>query len=201
MSLVTPHVSCRRSSLRRAVSFECDVRSGLWDGPAPHRVRDLSPEGLWLDSDLPLSAGDALVLVFRPPRWPAHLQPVSALAQVARVGLNRRRHDADPSGMGLRFVDLRPGDRHMLTHLLRGLPPPLPRPRRPRSPSPARPDVLTLDDGKRLTFRAEAPLLTAGTPRPLASSPRIVAPAAPVAEPTLLRPTRRAHLRLVAPAV
>jgi hypothetical protein len=190
----------RRSSLRRAVSLDCDVRSKLWDGPAPHRVRDLSPEGLWLDSDLPLATGDALVLVFRPPRWPRHLHPVSALAQVVRVGRGRRRHQPDPGGMGLRFVDLRPSDRHLLTHLLRGLPPPLPRAPRPLPPSSARPHVLTLEDGPQVAFRAEAPLLTAGTARPLGSSPRSVPdpPAATTCAVATSSPARpHPHLRLV----
>jgi hypothetical protein len=118
----------RRSVLRRAVRTCCVVRSSLWDGAAPHLMTDLSADGAWLATDLPLEAGEQLVLTFRPPRWPAGQLPVRLRAEVVRVELPRRRGDLRQAGMGVRFLGLDPAMRARLSKTLRGLPPPLPPP-------------------------------------------------------------------------
>lgn len=120
-----------RSTVRRAVRLCCVVRSTLWDGVAPHLVTDLSIDGAWLATELPLEEGERLVLTFRPPRWPAGERPLRLRAEVVRVELPRRRKDLRQAGMGVRFLDLDSGTRALLAGALRGLPPPLPPPTLP----------------------------------------------------------------------
>ena len=117
-----------RTTVRRAVRLCCVVRSTLWDGVAPHLVTDLSIDGAWLATDLPLEAGERLLLTFRPPRWPAGERPLRLRAEVVRVELPRRRTDLRQAGMGVRVLDLDSGTRARLAGALRGLPPPLPPP-------------------------------------------------------------------------
>jgi hypothetical protein len=160
----------RRGELRRAVRVEADVVSDCWDGSVPFVATNLSPDGLWLDSDLPLDVGEEVLVSLRPPHW-GHEEPLTALAQVARVGLFRRRRERRVSGMGLRFVDMEQLHAELLQHVLRGLPPPLPK-RSQRSPllEVERPSIeemaglppIVLADGTRFTLRAEGALLTAG---------------------------------------
>jgi hypothetical protein len=154
----TPRLESRpgRRSLRRSVRLETDVMSELWDGAVPLLATDLSLQGLWLESDLPLHVGSELAVSFVPPRWP-HAAPFCARARVARVALARRRLDA--SGPGL---DVRAEQAARLAEALRGVPPPLPRLLATRSRvRRATLTELELEDGRLLAFRAEAPLLTA----------------------------------------
>lgn len=155
----------RRRALRRAVSLECAVHSPLWDGPAWYQATDVSPFGLWLHSDLALELGDRVVLGFRPPRWPEWAWPVTAVGEVVRVSLPRRRGDRHPAGMAVRFTEIDPETAAQMQLRLRGLPPALP-PR--RTPGPVididLPQALVLSDGTCFELRAEAELLTAGRP-------------------------------------
>jgi len=116
----------RRTAMRRAVRMCCVVRSALWDGAAPYLVTDLSSDGAWLSTDLPLDAGDQVVLTFRPPGWPAGQVPLRLQGEVVRVELPRRRDDPREAGMGVRFLGLDPNVRTRIATVLRGLPPPLP---------------------------------------------------------------------------
>jgi hypothetical protein len=153
----------RRRTLRRAVQLECAVHSPLWDGPAWYVATDVSPQGLWLTTDLALEVGERLMLSFRPPRWPDWCWPVTAFGEVVRVSLPRRRSDRHAAGMGVRFSEIDPVAGAEMELLLRGLPPPLPR-RRALEPvmDVEQPHVLVLDDGSCFELRAEAVLLTAG---------------------------------------
>jgi hypothetical protein len=94
-------------------------------------MTDLSSDGAWLATDLPVEVGEQLVLTFRPPRWPAGVRPVRLRAEVVRVSLPRRRGDLRAAGMGIRFLGLDPALRATLATTLRGLPPPLPLPALP----------------------------------------------------------------------
>jgi hypothetical protein len=166
LMLMTPvSAPSRRRALRRAVALECAVHSPLWDGPAFYLATDLSPDGLWLNTDLTLEVGERLMLSFRPPRWPDWCWPVMAFGEVVRVSLLRRRSDRNAAGMAVRFEQIDPVASQEMTLLLRGLPPPLPR-LRPLAPAidPEAPHALVLDDGSWLELRAEAPLLSAARP-------------------------------------
>jgi hypothetical protein len=163
MSVIPVMSPSRRQSVRRAVDLACDVRSDRWNGALPLAARDISPDGLWLASPFALDPGEQLVLAFRPPRWPVGCLPVVALGEVVRADMRRRRSDALPPGMGVRFVDIAYADQSLMQRALRGLPPPLPP--RPRADSPARVDAeasFMLDDGEMIAFRPLAPLLTHG---------------------------------------
>lgn len=182
MPEVQEQPSSRRSSVRRHVHINASVLSDVWDAGVPHLATDLSEEGLWLQSQLPLEAGTELEVSFRPPRW-AGDAPLTALAAVARVGLFRRRPDMASSGMGLRFIDLEDANRDRLRACLRGLPPPLPG-RSANSPPPLRlslptpeipvhdveeieltdDDIIFIHGGQEFTLRAEGALLTGGRP-------------------------------------
>ncbi|HEX2677456.1 MAG TPA: PilZ domain-containing protein [Polyangiales bacterium] len=194
--------STRRKSLRRAVRLEADVLADLWDGPVPFVATNLSPDGLFLESDLPLEIGSELIVSFVPPRWQTS-EPVTALAEVARVGLFRRRRERRMSGMGLRFLELENCESDLLAEALRGLPPPLPKRSdrhttielvRPSLDEGAFPQVV-LADGSRFTFRAEGALLTAGRgPEPML--PRNYAPVVPLSS-TMSAILRRTHAEVI----
>ncbi|MDH5672405.1 MAG: PilZ domain-containing protein [Myxococcales bacterium] len=174
MTLISaPSSSSRRLHLRRAVQIDCDVQSPLWDGSLAYRAEDLSPLGMWLPSQLPLSEGDQLVVSFRPPRWPRRARPVTARAEVVRVALARRRRDGFSSGMGLCFTELAEEQRRLMEQLLRGLPPPLPQQRVVSANAVAA--RAKLAEG--LYFEAEAPLLTFGRPAGPVAGPRHRTPA------------------------
>jgi len=166
----------KRRSLRRAVSVECEMESDLWDGQVPFRVTDLSDEGLWLRTGLPIECGEQVMVSFAPPRWPRS-EPLVALAAVVRVAMPRRREDHEHSGMGLRLIDLSPDERQLLRGVLRGLPPPLKREpvqdasslvleaealSRPMTYILSRESQFTTAEGLDVTFVADAPLLTGG---------------------------------------
>ena len=159
---VLPHA---RRSLRRSVFVGCEVLSDLWDEPVVHRATNLSPEGLWLESQLPLEPGTDVALSFAPP---GREQAIVAVGTVRRAVLRRRRHDRVPSGMGIAFTDLSEPALEMLRASLVGMPPPLPT---GKAPAPHRElmlveDVLELDEGT-ISFqpRALGSLLTGGPRR------------------------------------
>ncbi len=120
----------KRRSLRRAVGLECALQSDLWDGLVSMPISDVSHEGVWIDTPYVLEPGEELVLSLLPPgACPG--EEVWAVAEVARVGLWRRRLDRWPTGMGLTFRYLSQVDRRFLTRSLVGHPPRLPVRRRP----------------------------------------------------------------------
>jgi hypothetical protein len=163
----------RRRSLRRAVELEVDVVSELWDVAIALPLTDLSLDGAWLESELPLSVGDEIELCFAPPRW-FGLPRLQVGARVVRVSLLRRQRDRGRAGMGVCFTDLSLASQRCLEHALRGLPPPLPE--LTRRPTTSRFDrrgpLLELEDGTSYWLRAEAALLTGGRARPAAVSGR-----------------------------
>ncbi len=169
----------RRRSLRRAVAVPCGLQSSYWDGALTLPASDLSNEGVWIDTPLPLEPGEEIVLSFNPPGQPR--AELWATAEVARVGMWRRSVDSFPVGMGLIFTYVSDLDRALLRHALRGRPPRLPSRRLP-PPLPARaclpaateadlPRVLApgarpaFDVPRNLTFTCMATLLTSPQPR------------------------------------
>lgn len=116
----------RRRSVRRAVKLECNLESESWDGIVVLPATDLSGEGLWLESPYALDEGEEVVVSFA---LPGEGEPgrVWAIAEVARVGLWRRRgDDVRPPGMGLAFTYFSEDDRVRLHRALADLPPPIP---------------------------------------------------------------------------
>jgi hypothetical protein len=115
----------RRRSLRRAVTLDCKLESDVWDGSVVLSATDLSTEGLWVETPYALHEGEELVVSFELPGT-REFGRVWAIAEVARVGLFRRRGEEQPSGMGLVFTYCSEDDRVRLRAALQGLPPPLP---------------------------------------------------------------------------
>ncbi|NOY93586.1 MAG: PilZ domain-containing protein [Deltaproteobacteria bacterium] len=121
-----------RADLRRGVDLECQVVSDLWEGTLPHRAKNLSATGIYLESDFPLHVGHEVVLSFEPPRGGGELL---VYGEVRRVEMRRR--DYEPfgrgGGMGVAFDYLSESERERLMASLEGLPPPLPA--RPQTPA------------------------------------------------------------------
>jgi hypothetical protein len=130
----------RRRSLRRALSVECCVECDAWEGSVVFDASDVSDEGLWLDTPYALAPGEELVVSFPLPGDP-DAERVWAIAEVARVGMWRRRQDAYPAGMGLVFTYCSQEDLNRLSNALYGRPPRLPNavPTRGLPPAPAEP--------------------------------------------------------------
>lgn len=120
-----------RRAVRRAVTLPCEMLSEVWDVALPQVLTDLSPYGAFLETPLPLSTGDEVVLAFTPGRGVSRELCLSA--KVARVTLGRRPGERQRAGMGLAFEDLGAQVRDALSGSLRGLPPPLPRTREIRT--------------------------------------------------------------------
>lgn len=148
----------RRRSVRRAVRLETEVRSLVWEGPVSLLATDLSPEGMWLQTALPLHADEEVEVRLPAPGFPAEA-PLTATARIARVGLYRRCAEAGKSGMGLAFSSLSPSDATRLATHLRGLPPPLPL---PADAAALAPPAVMQPDPAEVEWIAAGPLLTAG---------------------------------------
>ena len=114
----------RRRDLRRAVNLAAEVVSDLWDEPVSHRVRDLSPHGLFIDTPYPLDIGAELVLELSPPGEP---EPVYLFGRVRRVEMRRRREENRGAGMGIELLGTPDRIQETIRDSLVGLPPPLPR--------------------------------------------------------------------------
>jgi PilZ domain-containing protein len=112
-----------RFEVRKAFRGDVEVIAPLWDDPLPFEARDLSPAGVFLETDLPLGPDSELVVSF----WvPSLARELSLFARVARVSLPRRRSDHGVAGMGIRFLDISPLERLHVRESLRGCPPPIP---------------------------------------------------------------------------
>lgn len=179
-----------RAVIRRAVRLDCAVQSRFWAGALPFIATDLSPRGVWLDTDFPLASGELVGLGMVPPRWPS-ASPIALRARVAHAVLGRRRGDRGRAGMGLEFCDLSALDAGLMGLVLRGLPPPLPGAH--RAPAARRASAARVGDAApavdALSFVALGGLLTGS---------RIVAP--PPAGRGVVIPFPRLRTHHVAPA-
>jgi hypothetical protein len=127
----------RRRSLRRAVEVECAVRSELWEGELKLRAANLSTDGLWLETPLPLARGQELIVAFRPPLAEGH-ELVWASTEVVRAGVYGPSSDGSARpGIGVVIRYCSPEHEQLLARALRGCPPRLPpSPRRVPPPLP-----------------------------------------------------------------
>jgi hypothetical protein len=135
-----PAAKVRRRSLRRAITVDCSLECDGWDGAVVLQATDVSDEGVWVETPYALDCGEELVVSFPVPGAP-EAERIWAIAEVARVGMWRRRDDADAPGMGLVFTYCSQEDLNRLSDSLYGRPPPLPRSARARGaaqPSPGR---------------------------------------------------------------
>ena len=107
-----------RRAVRRRVDLQCDVYSEVWGQPIPHRVTDVSEDGLWIETDLLLEIGDDVTLTFYPPDWD---EPLCVAGCVQRVQLRPRPFRGGRVGMGIAFESLRNDERRQLTRSMRCL--------------------------------------------------------------------------------
>jgi hypothetical protein len=107
-----------RRAVRRLVNLECQVYCELWGEPIPHRVTDVSEDGLWIQTDLLLEMGTEVTLTFYPPDWDA---PLHVAGTVQRVLMRSRADAGGPVGMGIGFEALRTDERRRLTQSMRCL--------------------------------------------------------------------------------
>lgn len=108
-----------RRAVRRLVDVQCEVYSEIWGEAIPHRVTDVSEDGLWIQTDLLLEPGSHVTLTFYPPDWE---EPLYVAGRVERVELQRRPGEGSAVGMGVAFEALRRDERRRLTLSIRGLP-------------------------------------------------------------------------------
>ena len=105
----------QRRSVRFAVDLQCEVASDAWQGTVPLRLTNLSLDGAFVETDLPLHIGSELVLVFNPDGE----HDLRILAEVRRVELRRRRAESTaPRGMAVSFAYVGRGDRASLQRWL-----------------------------------------------------------------------------------
>jgi hypothetical protein len=147
----------RRRSLRRAFSVDCSLECDYWEGPVVLQATDVSDEGLWLETPYALQQGEEIVVSFPVPGAP-DAERIWAIAEVARVGMWRRRDDGLPPGMGLVFTYCSQEDLNRLSDSLYGRPPHLPVEVRARTGALPPPTPLR---------RVEEPELTLGDAPPL----------------------------------
>jgi hypothetical protein len=104
-----------RRAPRRTWRGPCEIITADDDAPSLMRAGDVSLEGVWLDTLLPLPVGEKVVVAFRPPEWSNDL---TLFARVERSTTGRLRRDRGPVGMGLSFLDLTPDQRSRLADAL-----------------------------------------------------------------------------------
>ena len=113
----------KRFEMRRDARISLEVFSPLWESPIILKSSDLSPRGLYIESERLPALDSPLVCSFSLSR------DYRVTGRVSRINRHRRRTDGAP-GFGVAFTFLRPLTRISLRSDLRGLPPPVPR-RRP----------------------------------------------------------------------
>lgn len=114
-----------RRALRRAVRLPCDVKCELWDEPVLHIATELSPFGVWLNSDFVLDVGTRVELVFLA-NFVRGTEGIECSGYVKRVEMRRRRSEGRYAGMGIEFDELTAQQQDQIASMLCGLPPPLP---------------------------------------------------------------------------
>lgn len=115
-------LACERKVLRRAVCVACEAVAERGFRLLGGTLRDVSPEGAFLETDVEVDVGEEVFLAFRAPRtcfW------IDAVARVVRRVPGRRTSDRG-RGVGLRFEQIDALDRAVLRAALERLPPPVP---------------------------------------------------------------------------
>ena len=113
----------KRFEVRRSTQILTEVAAPSWDVPVALLARDLSPRGMYLQSERIPEIGEHLFCAFALARAP---REHCFLSKVNRVNWHRRRTDQSRPGFGVEFLDVSPLNRLRIRSALRGLPPPLP---------------------------------------------------------------------------
>jgi hypothetical protein len=119
------HPARDRKVLRRSVVARCEAVLDRDFRLLGRTLRDLSPDGAFVETDLEVALGEEIYLSIQLPRtrvW------IDAIARVVRLSRGRRE-GGDVRGVGVRFEVIDGPDRAILVGSLAALPPP--RPKRP----------------------------------------------------------------------
>jgi hypothetical protein len=114
----------KRFEIRRQTALPIEIISAFADEPFRLTARDLSPRGVYLECELLPDLGEHLICSFDLGNR------FCIFGEVSRVNLLRRKRETSRPGFGVRFLDATPKERLAIRQALRGLPPPVPRPRR-----------------------------------------------------------------------
>jgi len=116
-------MNTKRYETRKASKTDMELISSLWDESVCLMATDISPRGAFVATDLPLEQGEHVVVAFSMDDEDAEYV---IFAEVTRVCLNRRTTDRGLSGMGLKFLDIKPYERLKIRESVRKVPPPVP---------------------------------------------------------------------------
>ena len=114
----------KRFEMRRNTQVEVTVSAPIWEAPVVLITSDMSPRGLYLESEDLLETEMPIICSFSLSRE-YHLT-----GKVTRLNPHRRVSDKGRPGFGVAFTYTRPLTRIDLRSDLRGLPPPIPARRR-----------------------------------------------------------------------
>lgn len=117
-----------RFEIRRSAGIPIELITSAWDEPVDLLTGDLSPRGVFVQSEFMPDKGEHVVCSFK--IMNGTLYEYCFFGEVTRVNLLRRRTDVGWPGFGIEFLDATPLDRIRIRHAMRGLPPPLPSPKR-----------------------------------------------------------------------
>ncbi len=110
----------QRYEMRRQANIPVEIITSLWDGPIRLRASNLSPGGLFVNSEMLLDPGMPIICAFE-----LHKDHF-IYGRVARVNRLRRVTDRGRPGFGVEFMYTTPITRLRIREALRGLPPPIP---------------------------------------------------------------------------
>ena len=116
-------MNTKRYEIRKAKKTDMELISSYWDDTVSLMATDISPEGAFVATDLPLEQGEHVVISFK---LDDPEKEYVIFAEVTRVCLNRRTTDKGLSGMGLKFLDAKPFERLSIREFVRKVPPPVP---------------------------------------------------------------------------
>ena len=117
----------KRFEVRRSIEVPIEIITSLWDDPITLAAGDLSPRGVYIQSEFMPEAGEHVVCSFDISKG---LRACCFFGEVTRVNMLRRKVDTGWPGFGIKFLDAAPFDRLRIRQALRGLPPPVPTSRR-----------------------------------------------------------------------
>jgi hypothetical protein len=112
-----------RFEVRKSYRKLVEVISDHWDEPVEYLCQDLSPRGAFLKTNVPLCAGESVLVSFC---LPGVRNEFNIFGTVTRVDMPRRQNDWGTSGMGVEFTGISPKERFLIRQGLKKTPPPLP---------------------------------------------------------------------------
>jgi hypothetical protein len=117
----------KRFEMRRSAGLSIDLITSYWDEPVSLVASDITPHGAYIESEVMPVTGEHLVCSFN---LSNSLPEYCFFGEVTRVNLLRRKTDRTYPGFGIKFLDTHPFHRLNIRQALRGLPPPVPTPKR-----------------------------------------------------------------------